>query len=148
MIQGELAMAVNKVVHVKRTQEDAFRLFVDEMRRWWPNKDGKYTYGGDRAHDVFLEARLGGRFYERYTDGEEFEIGQVTELDRPNRIVFTWGAGARAEGTTVVDVRFTSEGDSTRVEVEHRDIENMGPMAHGFDSGWDEVLAEYVRAAN
>lgn len=141
-------MAINKVVHVKRSPEDAFRLFVDEMGRWWPSHTGKYTYNAEKAEDVFLEARVGGRFFERYKDGEEFDIGQVTEIDRPNRIVFTWGAGARGEATTEVEVRFSSEGDGTRVVLEHRNIENMGDQAHGFDEGWDEVLGYYVRSAD
>jgi len=98
-------MAVNKVVHVKRSPEDAFRLFVDEMGKWWPLHTGKYSYDAARAQDVFLEARVGGRFYERYKDGDEFQI-------------------------------------------EHRNIENMGEMAHGFDEGWDDVLGYFVRAAD
>jgi uncharacterized protein YndB with AHSA1/START domain len=141
-------MAINKVVHVKRAPADAFRLFVDEMTRWWPSHTGRYTYGGDRAQDVFLEAHVGGRFYERYKDGEEFVIGHVTEVDRPNRIVFTWGAAGRSEGTTVVDVSFEPDGDGTRVRLEHRDVENMGEMAHSFEQGWDEVLGYFVRAAD
>lgn len=139
-------MTINKTVHVKRTPEDAFRLFVDEMGRWWPLHTGKYSYDAARAQDVILEASVGGRFFERYKDGEEFQIGQVTAVDRPNRIVFTWGTPN--EGTTEVDVRFAPDGDGTRVSLEHRNVEQMGEMAHGFDEGWDDVLGYYVRAAD
>jgi uncharacterized protein YndB with AHSA1/START domain len=138
-------MTIHKTVHVKRSPDDAFRLFVDDMTRWWPLRTGKYSYDPARAQDVFLEAHAGGRFFERYKDGEEFVIGHVTSCERPHRIVFTWGAPN--EGTTEVDVRFTGEGDGTRVELEHRGIENMGEMAHGFDEGWTEVLGYYERAA-
>ncbi|MFI5266139.1 MAG: SRPBCC domain-containing protein [Chloroflexota bacterium] len=138
-------MIISKSVQIKRSPEDAFRLFVDEMGKWWPLHTGKYSYGGDRAQDVFLEARLGGRFYERYKDGEEFDIGQVTACERPNRIVFTWGAAG--EATTEVDVRFTPSAGGTQVELEHRGVEKMGEQAHGFDKGWDDVLGYYVRAA-
>ena len=141
-------MTINKVVHVKRTPEDAFRLFVEEMGRWWPSHTGKFTYNAEKADDVILEARVGGRFYERYKDGEEFDIGQVIAVERPQRIVFTWGAGARGEGTTEVEVRFAAEGDGTRVSLEHRDIEHLGELAHSFDEGWDEVLGYYVRSAD
>jgi len=138
-------MAINKVVHVKRSPEDAFRLFVDQMGKWWPLHTGRYSYDAARAQDVFLEARVGGRFFERYKDGEEFQIGQVIAIDRPSRIVFTWGAGN--EGTTEVEVLFTAEDEGTRVSLEHRNVENMGEMAHSFDTGWDEVLGYYVQAA-
>src|SRR5262249_47262836 len=144
--QTEVALpigTVKKSVHVKRSVEDAFRIFVEEIRKWWPNKDGKYTYGGERAQDVFLEARVGGRFYERFKDGEEFVIGRVVACDRPRRILFTWGA--RGEATTEVEVKFVPEGNGTRVDLEHRGIEKMGSMAHGFDRGWDDVLAHFVQ---
>jgi uncharacterized protein YndB with AHSA1/START domain len=139
-------MVISKSVHVRRLPEDTFRLFVDQMGTWWPLHTGKYTYNAEKAQDVFLEARVGGRFYERYKDGEEFQIGQVTAIDRPNRIVFTWGAPN--EGTTEVEVRFTPDGDGTRVALEHRNLEAMGEQVHGFDEGWDEVLGYFVRAAS
>src|SRR5579862_978667 len=137
----EAVMVITKSVQVKRSQEDAFRLFVDEMRRWWPSQGGKYTYGGDRAQDAVLEAKVGGRFYERYKDGEEFDIGVVTICDRPHRIVFTWGPGNEAQ--TEVDVRFTAIDGGTRVDLEHRAVEKMGPERHAFDQGWDDVLGYY-----
>jgi hypothetical protein len=43
--------------------------------------------------------------------------------------------------------RFRAEGEGTRVELEHRKLENMGPMAHGFEEGWEDVLGWFVRAA-
>ena len=139
-------MTITKSVQVTRTQEDTFRLFVDEMGKWWPLHTGKYTYDAARAQDVILEAQVGGRFFERYKDGEEFVIGHVLTCDRPNHIVFTWGAPG--EATTEVDVRFTVAGNGTRVDLEHRGVERMGAQAHGFDEGWDDVLSYFARAAN
>ena len=88
-------MTVNKSVHVKRSSEDAFRLFVNEIGKWWPLRTNRFTYGGDRAQDIFLEEPVGGRFYERFKDGEEFVIGHEMTCDRPDRIVFTWRAASR-----------------------------------------------------
>ena len=143
-------MVIRKTVHVKRDMEAAFRLFVDELGQWWPLHTGHYSYGGDRAQDIFLEARVGGRFYERFTDGEEFVVGQVTSCDRPRQIVFSWGSPDWAEPTQV-DVRFTAEGDGTRVDLEHSGWDRAGKEAAGmgaaFESGWDDVLSCYVQAA-
>ena len=138
-------MIINKSVHVRRSPEDAFRLFVDEIGRWWPLHTGKYTYDPARAQDVILESHVGGRFFERYSDGEEFVIGQVVECQRPSRILFTWSAGPDA--FTEVEVRFTSDAGGTRVDLQHRGVEKMGPQAHGFEEGWGEVLGYYVAAA-
>jgi len=142
---GISTQAIRKSVHVRRSPEDAFRLFVDEMGKWWPLHTGKYTYDAARAQDVILEAHVGGRFYERYKDGEEFTVGQVLECDRPNRILFTWAAGF--DPATEVDVRFTPDADGTRVDMEHRAAESVALAAHHFDEGWDEVLSYFVAAA-
>jgi uncharacterized protein YndB with AHSA1/START domain len=142
---GVPTVSINKSVHVHRSTEDAFRLFVDEMGKWWPLHTGNYTYNAEKAQDVILEAQVGGRFYERYTDGEEFTIGQVLELDRPNRVLFTWAAGF--DPATEVEVRFTPEGDGTRVDMQHRAAESVPLVGHHFDAGWDEVLSYFVRAA-
>ena len=138
-------MTVRKTVHVKRSPEDAFRLFVDEIGKWWPLHTGRYTYGGERAADIFLEPHTGGRLYERFKDGEEFVIGQVTICQRPDRVEFTWRGADDA--ATEVDVRFTASEDGTRVDLEHREIERMGPQSQAWDAGWDEVLGYYVGAA-
>ena len=138
-------MTVNKSVHVKRSSEDAFRLFVNEIGKWWPLHTSRFTYGGDRAQDIFLEEHVGGRFYERFKDGEEFVIGHVMTCDpRSHRVHL---ARRRRKPTTEVDVRFSGSGDGTQVSLEHRGVEQMARQARAWDAGWDEVLGYYVRAA-
>ena len=51
--------AVHESVHVDCPIEDAFDLFTSRMGEWWPLD--KASYGGDRARDIFLEPRVGGR---------------------------------------------------------------------------------------
>ena len=142
---GVPTVAINKSVHVRRSPEDAFRLFVDEMGKWWPLHTGNYTYDAARAQDVILEPHVGGRFYERYKDGEEFTIGQVLEFDRPNLVLFTWAAGF--DPPTEVEVRFTPEANGTRVDLKHYAAESVPLVGHGFENGWDEVLGYFVAAA-
>jgi hypothetical protein len=62
-------------VLVRRSPEDAFSLFTAGMTSWWPMQ--RFTFGPGRSHEVLMEPFVGGRFYERYTDGDEFTIGQV-----------------------------------------------------------------------
>ena len=83
-------MTVRKSIHVKRPVERTFRLFTEEIGKWWPLKEG-FSFGGARAAEIFLEGREGGRFFERFADGEEFDVGVVTTYAPPARIVFTSG---------------------------------------------------------
>jgi hypothetical protein len=47
-----------------------------------------------------------------------------------------------------VEVSFRTEGDGTRVDLEHRYWERLGgvgmEMRSAYESGWDPVLAGYV----
>lgn len=133
---------------VSQPVAEAFRLFTDGIGDWWPSHQG-FSYGGDRAKEVHLEAVAGGRFFERYTDGEEFEIGRVLVCEPPKRIVFTWQG--RWPAVTEVDVRFVSEGSTTRVDLEHRGWERFGSSAAerrtAFANGWPTVFSRYCETA-
>jgi uncharacterized protein YndB with AHSA1/START domain len=149
-VRGEQALTVRESITVNRGIADAFRLFTDGIGEWWPLKGTNFSYGGDRADKIFLEAKPGGRFYERFTDGEEFEVGRVIACEQPSRIVFTW-KDPNWKAPTEVEVRFSPAGNRTRVHLEHRGFEAAGVQpeeAAGWADGWKTVLAPYVEAAN
>ena len=104
-------MAVHESVHVGCPVEEAFALFTTGMGEWWPLD--KASYGGDRAKDIFLEPHVGGRFFERFVDGDELQVGTVVVCEPPWRIIFTWTT-ADWEGETEVEVTFTPQDDGTR----------------------------------
>jgi len=142
-------MTIRKSVTVRCPPDQAFRVFTREIGRWWPIKRG-FSYGRERAHEIVLDDREGGRLYERFTDGSEFEIGRVVRADPPHLILFTWKA-PDWEGATEVEVRFSAAADGTCVELEHRGFEESSGMrerGRGFAGGWDTVLAQYVEEAN
>ena len=136
-------MTIKKSIHVKRPVERTFRLFTEEIGKWWPLKEG-FSFGGNRAADIFIESREGGRFFERFADGEEFDVGLVTAYVPPTRIVFTWKA-PEWDAATEVEVRFSPEEDGTRVDLEHRGWERAGARGrdqrNNYDGGWNRVLA-------
>jgi uncharacterized protein YndB with AHSA1/START domain len=144
-------MKVTKSVTVNAPVERAFRVFTEEIGKWWPLAEG-YAYAGDRAQNMFLEGREGGRVYERSRDGEEFHIGTVKVFDPPSRLVFTWGEATEEWGApTEVEVIFVAEGDATRLVLEHRGFERIGEPAdetfRSYDRGWTGVLAGFERYA-
>jgi uncharacterized protein YndB with AHSA1/START domain len=142
-------MSVRRSVRVAIAPDAAFDLFTTGIARWWPLHEG-YSYGGDRAAEIALEPRLGGRFYERFVDGDELQVGEVTACDPPRRIVFTWQAPGWA-GATEVEVTFRGDAGATHVEVEHRGWEDLGPegpdQEAGFGGGWPTVLDAFERSA-
>jgi uncharacterized protein YndB with AHSA1/START domain len=113
------------------------------MSQWWPGGFGKDT-------KVFIEGRIGGRYYERGPDGTESEIGRVTAYQPPSLVAFTFRAPSW-DFATQVEVRFVPDGTGTRVELEHRGWEQDAKIRdyrQNYDSGWDVVLGHYqIRAA-
>jgi len=138
--------AVRESVQVDCPVEEAFVLFTARMGEWWPLD--KASYGGDRAKDIFLEPRVGGRFFERFTDGDELQVGSVVACEPPRRITFTWRT-ADWEGETEVEVTFTPQHEGTRVDLSHRGFERLGPLgpdvAAKFRAGWPGVMQAFVQ---
>ena len=141
-------MKVTKSITVKAPVDRAFRVFTEEIGKWWPLAEG-FAYAGDRWQDMFLEGREGGRVFERSRDGEDFHIGTVKVFDPPWRLVFTWGEATEEwDAPTEVEVRFVEEGDATRVDLEHRGFERIGEAAEEtrgmYERGWTGVPAGFV----
>ena len=107
-------MTIRKAITVARPPDVAFRVFTEEIGKWWPLREG-FSFGRERAQDLILEGRVGGRFFERFTDGTEFEVGRVTAFQPPHLVSLTWKA-PDWEGPTDIEVRFVAEGSGTRVE--------------------------------
>jgi len=99
-------LAVHEAIHVPLPPTEAFRLFTEGIGEWWPLDEG-YSYGGDRAEEIHLEPRVGGRFFERFVDGDELQVGRS-----PSATPLT-GSCSRG-GTRTGPVRPRSTSPSTR----------------------------------
>jgi uncharacterized protein YndB with AHSA1/START domain len=151
---------VKKSIAVAAPQKTAFEVFTTQMSGWWPET---HHIGKTPMKDAVLDPRVGGRWYERGTDGAECNWGEVLVWDPPKRLVLTWDISADwqydATIKTEVEVRFIADGPSrTRVELEHRLLDRYGAhrdqVRTAIDSpgGWLGILkgfAELVeRTAN
>ena len=59
--------------------------------------------------------------------------------------MFTWHPGYDDTSATEVEVRFSTEGELTRVDLEHRGWDALGERAtatrEGYETGWNLVFA-------
>ena len=132
-----------RTVHVRCPIARAFDAFTKQIDLWWPRSHRRFAQSR-----LWLEARVGGRFYEREPGGDEVRLGEVLVFDPPNRIVYSWYPGA-TDGPTEVDVRFAEEGNLTRVEVVHREGDSGLGEAWPervvlFERGWGRVLPAFA----
>lgn len=139
--------AVRKTITVDCVVEEAFRTFTTDAISWWP-LDSHSIHGND-VREIVLEEREGGEVYEVTADGTRGHWASVLHFEPPNRIVLAWNILARESSPTEVEVRFTPDGDTTRVDLEHRGWETVADdreaKRDNYDTGWDRVLGSYER---
>ena len=148
------AAPVRTSIVVEAPLQRAFEAFTQEMRSWWP--EDHHVLQGELAEMVF-EPWVGGRIYDRGTDGSECTWARVLAYEPPDRLVFSWdlnpqwGIEDDPERTSEVEVRFITESESrTRVELEHRRLERHGDGweemhgAVGSPGGWPHGLAAFA----
>src|SRR4029453_5084875 len=71
-------MIIHKTVTVARPPDVTFKIFVEEIGKWWPNE--KYMFLGSESQAT-IETRVGGRVYNRHPDGREYTIGEVLRYE-------------------------------------------------------------------
>ena len=145
---------VRKTLQVRASQSRAFEVFTTGFGRWWP---ASHSVAKSPQKDAIIEPRLGGRLYERGEDGSQCDWGRVLVREPPARLVLSWQLSAQwkydPDLLTEVEVRFIPEGERlTRVEFEHRGLENYGGEAEavrksiGGPGGWPGLLEAYTTA--
>lgn len=143
---------VRKSFVVNATREKAFDVFSAGVGDWWL-KSHSISPSGQKA--VVIEPFAGGRWYEIGTDGSECEWGRVIEHSRPDRLVLAWQINAQwqydPDLLTEVDVRFVAVSErQTRVDFEHRKLENFGAAAEQLrgvldsEGGWSGLLQSFA----
>lgn len=165
---SEPAIAGDQVrvsVQVALEPAAAFRLFTEEIDRWW-RRGLKYRiagarHGGARRGFIRLEAGVGGRLFESFETPEGthvVETGRVTLWEPPTRLAFAWRAVNFAPTeTTEVEVRFEPRAGGTfltyrgwsRIRPDH-------PARHGLATAafirmlglwWSDLLTALREAA-
>jgi uncharacterized protein YndB with AHSA1/START domain len=136
----ETAVVVEREIRIAARPETVFDFFVDpeKMVRW----------KGRRAE---LHPRPGGVYRVEISD-QAVARGEYVEIERPNRVVFTWGWEGQetgphgvAPGSSRVEVELSPEGDGTLVRLRHLDLPEEEREIHG--QGWDNYLGRLAKAA-
>jgi uncharacterized protein YndB with AHSA1/START domain len=142
-------LTVRKTVTVAASLERAFEVFTEKIATWWPLE--RHSLGKSKTKDVVLEGREGGRVYEVIDGGEEGYWATVTAWEPPRRLALSWKVNPNAAAPTEIEVRFTPEGEHTRVDLVHTGFERLGEDAQegskSYSEGWQFILGRYSEAA-
>jgi uncharacterized protein YndB with AHSA1/START domain len=133
---AETAATVERELRIAANPETVFDFFVDPDRMiQWMGREAE------------LDPRPGGTFRVDL-NGRHISRGEYVEVDRPNRVVFTfgWEGGTSIvePGASTVEVNFEADGDGTLLRFQHR-LPEESRDSHG--EGWDHYLPRLVTAA-
>ncbi|HZM18958.1 MAG TPA: hypothetical protein VFB87_06055, partial [Gaiellaceae bacterium] len=87
MTTTEALAAINKTIVVEASQETAFETFTRHVTSWWPRS---HTVFEDKVAEIVFDERVGGRVFERSTEGEEAEWADVLAWEPHERFVVRW----------------------------------------------------------
>jgi uncharacterized protein YndB with AHSA1/START domain len=146
---------ITRTVSVHSSVERSFRVFTEGIEKWWPLETHSIAVDQgleEKAVTLRLEGRRGGLIEEVLQDGTSRGWGGVDVWEPPSRVVFWWKPNELPTPPTEVEVRFTAEGDGTRVFLEHRGWELLGKLAeevrslYSAEGGWSMVLGRFASA--
>jgi uncharacterized protein YndB with AHSA1/START domain len=93
---------------------------------------------------VAIDARVGGRFSIVRRDGEDVEhVGEYLEIDRPRRLVFTFGVPKFAKEMTKVTIEIRPDGTGSELTLIHEQV--LPDWAERTQEGWGMILASLER---
>lgn len=145
-MNAPLLPPVVKSLVVARSVEEAFRLYTQDLGKWWPH--ATHSLGGEKVTDVVMECLPGGRIFERWRDGTERLWGTIVAWEAPHRVVHSWHVSTDPDHASEVELRFVALGPHrTRVTLEHRHWERMSgeraqAVRDNYNQGWQGVLIE------
>ena len=156
----ELDLRVFKSVQVKAPIARAFSVFVEQMETWWPTT---HHIGNTPFETIFVEPRVGGRWYERNVAGDQCDWGTVLKWDPPHCVCFSWHVGPGHDSpdwkfnpdmdkASEVEIRFVAQGpNATLIELEHRKLERHGEGAEELRAlfegpgAWIAILESFAK---
>ena len=97
--------------------------------------------------DAEFDAQPGGTYRCVVIPGHT-AIGEFVELDRPNKLVFTWGWEGNENvppGSSTIEVELADEGEGTSVHFVHNFSTAEAAASH--KTGWDHYLPRLELAA-
>jgi uncharacterized protein YndB with AHSA1/START domain len=134
---------------IRCTPEHAFDVWTTRLSTWWPKG---HSASGDPDTVVTLEPGLGGRIFERTSDGREIDWGEITEWSPPHRLGYRWHITRDAVQATDVELTFVDLGDGrTRLDIVHSGWERLGEEAEAWRTantgGWNALVPVFRAAA-
>ena len=106
------------------------------------------TEGSDEILHMEADVRPGGRFsFLVLRQGQEIDhIGEYLEVERPRRLVFTWGIKGQPSEGSVVSIDIAQEGSGARLALSHAIPAAWADYRERTEMGWTRITDRIVEA--
>jgi uncharacterized protein YndB with AHSA1/START domain len=126
-----------RTIGIDASPETVWEFFVDpqKLMRWM-------------GIEAELDPQAGGVYRCNVIPGHTAR-GEFIEVDRPHRVVFTWGWDGNEgvpPGSSTIEAELTPEGRGTSLRFVHRDLPSAEAVA-SHAQGWDHYLPRLEVAA-
>jgi uncharacterized protein YndB with AHSA1/START domain len=128
---------IERELRIAASPETVFDLWIDPDRivMWM-------------GRTATIDPRPGGAFRIDY-NGSDIASGEILEIDRPRRLVLSWGweavGDATPPGASRVEVSLEPDGDGTILRLRHSGLATEAVQGHA--EGWDQFLPGLADAA-
>jgi len=94
------------------------------------------------------DPRVGGVFHYKVTRGgtEIDHTGTYRVIERPRRLVFTWGVDAEQGDLSVVTIEITPDGDACELSLTHCIHPDWAAYVDRAEAGWTRILDDLANA--
>lgn len=111
-----------------------------------PAMIGRWMFGSALREEEVLhlkaDAHVGGKFsFLVRRQGTEIDhVGTYREIDRPHRLVFTWGIGGESADESVVTIDIRATGQGCDLTLTHEMDPKWAEYASRTEAGWTKML--------
>jgi uncharacterized protein YndB with AHSA1/START domain len=126
--------------HFDASPERVFDAWLD------PEMIGKWMFGPALREEevlrVVADARVGGAFsFLVRRQGKEIDhVGKYREIDRPRRLVFTWGIAGESEDESLVIIEIAPQVTGAELTLTHEMDAKWADYASRTKAGWTKML--------
>jgi uncharacterized protein YndB with AHSA1/START domain len=126
--------------HFDASPERVFDAWLD------PEMIGRWMFGPALREEEVLrivaDGRVGGTFsFLVRRQGEEIDhVGKYRVIDRPRRLVFTWGIAGESEDESLVIIEIGPSGTGTELSLTHELDAKWADYASRTEAGWTRML--------
>lgn len=138
---------------IKITVKKEFNAPAEKVFHAWLDPDwlNRWMFGPDIRDEEIIKLENnpeeGGHFsYVVRRDGQEINhVGTYREIQRPTRLVFTWGVDVEADDESVVTITIQSTENGCRLTLVHTMDPKWAEYKDRTEEGWNYMLDKLNR---